>query len=99
MSRTRSGAYKRYGGQILREIMVRIAIDPFVNDRAMTELLQKTLPDRNNVDMYMLNNVRIRERRKKLALDSVNIQFDPKHFDRTFIDSYIDTAENYTQGK
>ena len=53
--------------------MVRIAIDPFVNDRAMTELLQKTLPDKKDVDRYRINNVRIRVRKKRLELDSANI--------------------------
>ena len=41
LSRTRSGDYKRRGSEFLRKIMVQIAIDPFVDVRAMTELLQK----------------------------------------------------------
>jgi len=47
----------------------------------------------------MINNVRLRTRRKKLELDSQNIQIDPKHFDSMFIISYVDSADNYTQGK
>ena len=47
----------------------------------------------------MRNNVRIRVRKKKLELDSANIQIDCKHFDPSFINSYKDTADNYTQGK
>ena len=73
LSRTRSGDYKRCGDEVLREIMVQMDIDPFVNVRAMTELLQKTLPDKNDIDMYRINNVRIRARKKKLELDFANI--------------------------
>ena len=47
----------------------------------------------------MINNVRIRVRKKKLELDSANIEIDPKHFDPKFITSYKDTAFNYTKGK
>ena len=78
--------------------MVQMDIDPFVNVRVMTELLQKVLPNRKDVDRHMINNIRIRARKKKLELDSANIQIDPKHFDPTFINSYMDTADNYTQG-
>ena len=98
MSRTRSGEYRRFGDGFLRTIMVHMDIDPFVNVRAMTELLQKTLPGKNDVNRHVINNVRLRTRREKSELDSKNIQIDPKHFDSTFINSYIDTADNYTQG-
>ena len=47
----------------------------------------------------MINNVRLRTRRKKLELDSQNIQIDPKHFVSMFIISYVNSADNYTQGK
>ena len=40
-------------------------IDPFVSVRAMTELLQKVSPDRKDVDMHMINNIRIRARKKR----------------------------------
>ena len=79
--------------------MVQIAIDPFVNVRAMTELLQNALPGRKGVDRHMIDNVRLHPRRKKLELDSNNIQIDLKHFDSTFINSYVDTVDNYIQGK
>ena len=65
-----------------------MAIDPFINVRAMTELLKRTLPDKKIIDRHMINNVRIRARKKKLELDSVNIEIDPKHFDPKFITSY-----------
>ena len=65
----------------------------------MTELLQKALPDRKDIDRRMINNVRIRALKKRLELDSANIQTDPNHFDPSFINSYMDTADNYTQGK
>ena len=79
--------------------MVQIAIDPFVNIKTMTELLQKTLPGGKDVNRHVINNVRLRTRRKKSELDSKNIQIDPKHFDSTFLNSFVDTANNYTQGK
>ena len=79
--------------------MVQIAIDLFVNVRAMIELLQKVLPGKKDVNIHIINNVRLRARREKLELDSKNIQIDPKHFDSTFINSYVDTVDNYTQGK
>ena len=66
MSRTQSGEYKRFGDEVLRNIMVQMAIDPFVNVRVTTELLQKTLPERKDVGKHMTNNVRIRVRRKEL---------------------------------
>ena len=59
-----------------------------VNVRTMTELLQRTLPGRKDIDRHMINNVRIRARKKKLELDSVNIEIDPKHFDQKIITSY-----------
>ena len=40
--------------------MVQLAITPFVNVRAMTNLLQKALLERKDVDRHMIKNVRIR---------------------------------------
>ena len=47
----------------------------------------------------MINNVRIRARKKKLEMDSANIEIDPKHFDPTFITSYVYIANKYSQDK
>ena len=58
--------------------MVQMAIEPLVNVRTMTDLLQKALPGRKDMDRHMINNVRLRAHRKKLELDSKNIQIDPK---------------------
>ena len=79
--------------------MVQMAINPFVNVSAMANLLQKVLPERKDVDRHMINNGGIRARRKKLDLDSKSIQIDHKHFDTTFIKSYVATNDNYTQCK
>ena len=66
----------------------------------MTNLLQKALPERKDVDRDMIKNVRIRARRgKKLDLDSKIIQIDPNTFDTTFIKSYVNTDDNNMQGK
>ena len=70
LSRTQSSDYNRYGDEVLREIMVQMTIDPFVNVRAMTELLQKTLPGKNDVNRHVINNVRLRTRRKKSAVST-----------------------------
>ena len=94
LCRSRSGTYACCGGEVLKEIMVQMAINPYVSVRSMTTLLQKALPDRKDVDRYMINNVRIRTRRIKLQLDSKRIRIDPKHFDSSFIKSYVNTADN-----
>ena len=65
----------------------------------MSELLQNVLLEEKDVYSQMINNVRIRAWKKKLELDSANIEIDPKHFDSTLITSYIDTTDNYTQGE
>ena len=67
--------------------------------RSMTILLQKVLPERKDVDRHMIDNVRIRARRRKLELDSKSIRIDPKHFDSSFIKSYVNSVDNYTEGK
>ena len=76
-----------------------MAINPYVSVRSMTTLLQKALPERKDVDRHMINNVRIRARRRKLELDSKSIRNDPKHVDSSFIKSYVSSADNYTEGK
>ena len=48
--------------------------------------------------MHMINSVRICAR-KKLELESVNIEIDLQHFDTSFIAMYKDTSDNYTEGK
>ena len=62
--------------------------------REFSSLDCKALPDRKDVDRYMINNVRIRARRINLQLDSKRIRIDPKHFDSSFIKSYVNTADN-----
>ena len=81
--RRRADDYKYCDGQYLREIMVQMAIDPFVYVRVMIELLKKLSPDRKNVDMHMINNVKIRARKRRLELDFAQIVIDPKYFDPT----------------
>ena len=99
LCRPRSGAYVRCGDEVLKEIMVQMAINPYVSVRSMITLLQKVLPERKDVDRHMINNVRIRARRRKLELDSKSIRIDPKNFDSSFIKSYVSTEDNYTEGK
>ena len=99
LCRSRSGAYARCGDEVLKEIMVQMAIDSHVNIRSMTTLLQRLFSERKNIDRHMINNVRIRACRRKLDLDSKRIRIDPTHFDSSFIKSYVSTADNYTEGK
>ena len=75
-----------------------MAIEPFVLVSAMRELLAKVLPDRVFIDRHMINNVRIRARQRKRELEGLNIAIHPKHFDTSFVTTYKDTSDNYTEG-
>ena len=85
--------------RLLKEIMVQMVIGLFVNDRAMLEIMMKVLPARTYTDKHMINNVRIRARKKKLELDILNIVIEPKHFDTILIIDFKVMANNYTEGK
>ena len=47
----------------------------------------------------MINNVRIRARKKRLNLENADIEIDPKHVDTSFITTYRDTSDNHIEGK
>ena len=47
MARTGSGNYKKGADQCLNEVMVQIAIEPFVSIRAIRELLSKVMPGKS----------------------------------------------------
>ena len=99
LTRTRSSGYNKCMDQDLREVMVQMAIYPFLNTRVMKELLRKALPNRKNIDRYMINNVNIHVRKKKIELDSDNIEIDPKYFNTSFITEYRAISNNYSKGK
>ena len=80
LCRTRYGDWKRCDDEVIREIIVQMDINYFVNVRTMTKIPQRALPERKDVDRHMINNVRIRARRKKLDLDYKSIQIDPNTF-------------------
>ena len=61
--------------------MDQMAIEPFVSVRAIRKVLSNVIPDRKYIDCHMINNVRIRARKKRLELDDSYIEIDPKHFD------------------
>ena len=44
--------------------MVYIAIEPFVSVRGVRELLSKTIRNTKYIDRHMINNFRIRARKK-----------------------------------
>ena len=75
-----------------------MAIEPFVSVRAMRELFVNVLPDRVFIDIHMINNVRICACQRKRELERLNIVIHPKHFDTSFITTYKDTSDNYTEG-
>ena len=77
--------------------MVQMSIEPFVSVKAIKELLFKVLPDRKCIDRHMINNVRIRARQRKRELENSNIEIHPKHFDTSFIETYKDTSDEYTE--
>ena len=78
--------------------MVQISLEPFVSVRAIRELLSKALPDRKFIDRHIINNVRIRARQRKRELEKSNIEIHPKHFDTSFIETYKDISDDYTEG-
>ena len=47
----------------------------------------------------MINNVRIRARKKRLKLENADIEIDPKHVDTSFITTYRGTSDNDTDDK
>ena len=79
--------------------MVQIDIEPLVAIRAIRELLSKVMPERKYIDKDMINNVMISARKKKLELENVDFVIDPKHFDTSFITTYRNTYNNYTEGE
>ena len=68
ITRTRSGDYK-IAVQVLKESMVQIDIDLFVNIKVISVLIQKVLPSIKNVDRHITNNLRIRTRKRGKKLD------------------------------
>ena len=66
--------------------------------RAIRELLSKVLPENKFIDRHIINNVRIRARQRKIELLNANIEIHPKDFDTSFIETYKDTSDNYTEG-
>ena len=99
LARTRSGDYKEYADQSLRKVVVQIDIESFVSFRAVRELLSKVMSERKFIHRHMINNVRIRSRKRKLELENADIETYPKYFGSSFITTYRDTSDNYTEGK
>ena len=65
--------------------------------RAIRKLLSKVIPERKYIYCHIINYVRIRARQKKLELENTDIEIDPKHFDTSFITTYRDTSDNYSE--
>lgn len=64
--------------------MGQMAIDPFVNVKAIKELQTNALPNRKIIDMHMINNVAISSRKKNSELNFTNIIFDPKRINTIY---------------
>ena len=54
---------------------------------------------RNHIDGHMINNIRIHARKKKIELENADIEIGHKDFDTSFIMTYRDISNNYTEGK
>ena len=78
--------------------MVQMYIEPFVSVRAIIELLSKVLPERKFTDRHIINNVRIRAQQRKRELLNANIEIYSKHFDTSFIETYKEISDSYTEG-
>ena len=57
------------------------------------------MPIRKYIGKDMINDVRIRARKKGLELANADIVIDPKHFGTSFITTYRYTFDNYTEFK
>ena len=79
--------------------MDQMDIEPFVSIKAIRELSSKVIPERKYIDAYMINNIRICARKKKLELENADIVIDSRPFDDSSITVYRDTHDNYTEGK
>ena len=78
--------------------MVQMGSSYSIDILSMVEILRKALPERKNVDRRMVYNVRLRARRRKLELDTSNIEILAHHFDPSFIKNYKSNSYNYSKG-
>ena len=74
-------------------------IEHVVSVKVVKDLLSNAMSDRKYIDRHMINNVSICAGKKKLELDDAKIEIDPKHVDTSFISTYRDVSDNYTEGK
>ena len=74
-----------------------MSIEPFVSVRTIGESLSKVMPKRKFIDRHIINNVWICVRQRKRELVNANIGIHPKYFDSSFIETYKDTYDNYTE--
>ena len=79
--------------------MVRMGGSYSIDVQYMVEVLRKALPERKDVDRYMVYNVRLRARRRKLGLDANNVEILVHHFDTSFIKDYKSNSDNYSKGE
>ena len=77
---------------------MQLALNQFLDDRTITELLKKYFTKRKSIDRHMINNDRLRMKLEKRILDSKNVVIDKKKFDPSFIRNYKDTNAAYTHG-
>ena len=80
LTRTCSSNYKNNSDQCLKEFMIQMVIKHFVSIRAIRELLFKLMSERKYIDCQMINNIRNRDRKKKVELENTDIKIDPKIF-------------------
>ena len=98
--RARARSYSKCTNHVLSEIMVRMGGSYSINVQStMVEILRKALPERKDVDLHMVYNVRLRARQRKLELEDKNIEVLAHHFDTSFIKNYKSSSDNYYKGE
>ena len=65
LCRTCDGQYKRCNDNILEDTMMHLALNIFVNASIMIEVSSKASPKREDMDICMINNVRLRPKVQK----------------------------------
>ena len=99
LTRTRASSYSKCTNHVLSEIMVRMGGSYSIDVQSMVEIVRKALPERKDVDRHMVYNFRLKARRRKLELDTGNIEISAHHFDPSFIKNYKSNSDNYSKGE
>ena len=64
----------------------------------MIQILRKALPEIKDVGRHTVYNIRLRARRRELALTPANVEVTANNFDASFIKDYRSNSDNYSKG-